>query len=290
MRRNGDRPLVMGVLNVTPDSFSDGGRFAVLDAALAQARRMIDAGADLIDIGGESTRPGATPVEEDVELERVLPVIAAIRQIGDIPLSIDTLKPAVARAAVRAGAAMWNDVSGLTASPDSLPTAAALGCPVVVMHMKGRPATMQDDPRYDDPVREVFSDLEARANAAIAAGVAPDKIWLDPGIGFGKRLEHNLALMAALDRLKVLGFPVLLGVSRKRTVMAIDPTAVDPRDRLGGSLAMALFGAAKGVDAIRVHDVRETVQALKVWAALGRGEGVCKLPFNSAPASVEGHG
>jgi len=261
----------MGVLNATPDSFSDGGRFAVLEAALAQARRMIEAGADLIDIGGESTRPGAAPVAEAVELDRVLPVIAAIREISDIPLSIDTLKPAVARAAVQAGAWMWNDVSGLTASPDSLATAAELRCPVVIMHMQGKPATMQDDPRYDDPVREVVSDLEARATAAIAAGVARDKIWLDPGIGFGKRLEHNLALMAALDQLAALGFPVLLGVSRKRTVMAIDPTAVDPRDRLGGSLAMALFGAAKGVDAIRVHDVRETVQALKVWAALGAG-------------------
>jgi dihydropteroate synthase len=262
----------MGVLNVTPDSFSDGGRFAGVDSALAQARRLIEAGADLIDIGGESTRPGATPVAQDVELDRVLPVIAAIREISDIALSIDTLKPAVARAAVQAGVVMWNDISGLTASPDSLATAVDLGCQVVIMHMQGKPATMQDDPRYDDPVREVFSDLEARANAAMAAGVAQDKIWLDPGIGFGKRLEHNLALMAALDRLKALGFPVLLGVSRKRTVMAIDPTAVDPLDRLGGSLAMALFGAAKGVDAIRVHDVRETVQALKVWAALGDRE------------------
>jgi len=266
-----NRPLVMGVLNVTPDSFSDGGRFAGVEAALAQARRMIEAGADLIDIGGESTRPGATPVPEDVELDRVLPVIAAIREISEIPLSIDTLKPAVARAAVQAGAWMWNDVSGLTAAPDSLSTAAELGCPVVIMHMKGRPATMQDDPRYDDPVAEVFNDLEARATAAMAAGVARDQIWLDPGIGFGKRLDHNLALMAALDRLAALGFPVLLGVSRKRTVMAIDTTAVDPKDRLGGSLAMALFGAAKGVAAIRVHDVRETVQALKVWAALVEG-------------------
>jgi dihydropteroate synthase len=261
----------MGVLNVTPDSFSDGGRFAGVDAALAQARRLIAAGADLIDIGGESTRPGAAPVADAIELDRVLPVITAIRQISDIPLSIDTLKPAVARAAIAAGAWMWNDVSGLTASPDSLATAVELGCPVVIMHMQGRPATMQDDPRYDDPVAEVFGELEARASAAMAAGVARENIWLDPGIGFGKRLEHNLALMAALDRLAGLGFGVLLGVSRKRTVMAIDPTAVDPNDRLGGSLAMALFGAAKGVTAIRVHDVRETVQALKVWAALGRG-------------------
>jgi dihydropteroate synthase len=272
MRKHRGRPLVMGVLNVTPDSFSDGGRFADVEAAVAQAQRMIQAGADLIDIGGESTRPGSAPVALDVELDRVLPVIAAIREISDIPLSIDTLKPAVARAAVRAGAWMWNDVSGLTESPESLATAAKLGCDVVIMHMKGRPATMQDDPRYDDPVREVISELESRAQAAMAAGVAQTKIWLDPGIGFGKRLEHNLALMAALDRLAALGFPVLLGVSRKRTVMAIDPTAVDPNDRLGGSLAMALFGAAKGAAAIRVHDVRETVQALKVWAALDHVE------------------
>jgi dihydropteroate synthase len=263
-----DRPLVMGVLNVTPDSFSDGGRFATVDAALAQARRMIAAGADLLDIGGESTRPGAQPVAQGVELDRVLPVIAAIREISDIPLSIDTLKPAVARAAVQAGAAMWNDVSGLTASADSLQTAADLGCAVVIMHMQGTPATMQDAPRYDDAVADVLAHLAARAQAAILAGVARDKIWLDPGIGFGKRLEHNLALMAALDRLGAFGFPVLLGVSRKRTIMAIDPTAHDPNDRLGGSLAMALCGAAKGVTALRVHDVRETVQALKVWRAL----------------------
>ena len=266
-----DRPLVMGVLNVTPDSFSDGGQFAGVNAALAQARRLIASGVDMLDVGGESTRPGATPVDEAIELDRVLPVIAAIREISDIPLSIDTLKPAVARAAIGAGARMWNDISGLTASTESLATAADLACPVVIMHMKGRPATMQDDPRYDDPVLEVFSELQARAEAAMAAGVLRANIWLDPGIGFGKRLEHNLALMAALDRLAAVGFPVLLGVSRKRTVMAIDPSAVDPRDRLGGSLAMALFGADKGVAAIRVHDVRETVQALKVWGALRRG-------------------
>jgi dihydropteroate synthase len=261
----------MGVLNVTPDSFSDGGQFAGVEAAVAQARRIIQAGADMIDIGGESTRPGAMPVAEAIELERVLPVIAAIRQISDIPLSIDTLKPAVARAAIGAGAQMWNDISGLSASSQSLAAAAEIGCPVVIMHMQGRPATMQDDPRYDDPVQEVVSYLAARAAAARAAGVAECNIWLDPGIGFGKRLEHNLALMAALDQLAALGFPVLLGVSRKRTIMAIDPTADDPNDRLGGSLAMALYGAAKGVTAIRVHDVRETVQALKVWAALPRG-------------------
>jgi dihydropteroate synthase len=258
----------MGVLNVTPDSFSDGGRFGEVDAAVAHARALIAAGAHMLDIGGESTRPGAEPVPEDVELARVLPVIDAIRRFSDIPISIDTMKPAVARVAVAAGAVMWNDITALSGAPDSLDVAAALGCQVALMHMKGVPATMQQDPRYGDAVSEVLEALQARADAAMSAGVAREKIWLDPGIGFGKRLEHNLALLAHLDQLKALGFRVLLGVSRKRTVAYIDPTAVDPNDRLGGSLAMALQGAAKGVDCLRVHDVRETVQALKVWAAI----------------------
>jgi dihydropteroate synthase len=258
----------MGVLNVTPDSFSDGGRFGEVELAVAHAKALIAAGADMLDIGGESTRPGAEPVELDVELARVLPVISAIRRFSDISISIDTMKPQVARRSIAAGASMWNDITALQAGPYSLETAAELACDVVLMHMKGVPATMQQDPRYGHAVSEVLEALQARADAAMAAGVAKDRIWLDPGIGFGKRLEHNLALLAHLDRLKALGFPVLLGVSRKRTVAYIDPTAVDPNDRLGGSLAMALQGAAKGVDCLRVHDVRETVQALKVWAAI----------------------
>jgi dihydropteroate synthase len=264
-------PLVMGVLNVTPDSFSDGGRFAGVEAAMAQARRLMADGADLLDIGGESTRPGAAPVSLQTELDRVLPVIEAIRAFSDIPLSIDTLKPEVARAALARGADVWNDISGLTAAPDSLATAAELACPIVIMHMQGKPATMQDAPHYEDAVGEISAYLAARAAAAMAAGVAKSAIWLDPGIGFGKTLAHNLALMNGLGRLSALGFPLLLGVSRKRTVMAIDPTAKDPNDRLGGSLALALHGAAQGVAALRVHDVRETVQALKVWAALKGG-------------------
>ncbi len=261
----------MGVLNVTPDSFSDGGRFAGVEAAMAQARRLMADGADLLDIGGESTRPGAAPVSLQTELDRVLPVIEAIRAFSDIPLSIDTLKPEVARAALARGADVWNDISGLTAAPDSLATAAELACPIVIMHMQGKPATMQDAPHYEDAVGEISAYLAARAAAAMAAGVAKSAIWLDPGIGFGKTLAHNLALMNGLGRLSALGFPLLLGVSRKRTVMAIDPTAKDPNDRLGGSLALALHGAAQGVAALRVHDVRETVQALKVWAALKGG-------------------
>ena len=229
---------------------------------------MVAAGANLLDIGGESTRPGALPVDEQLELDRVLPVVEAVRAALDVPLSIDTRKPGVARAAVAAGAGMWNDITALTGAPDSPQTAAALAVPVVLMHMKGAPETMQDDPRNGAALAEVGAELEGRAEAAMAAGVAREHIWLDPGIGFGKRLEHNLALLRRLDRLVTSGFPVLLGVSRKRTVQAIDASASDPLDRLGGSLAMALHGAMAGVAMLRVHDVRETVQALKVQAAI----------------------
>ena len=259
----------MGVINVTPDSFSDGGRFVNVEAAVSHARRLIADGADILDIGGESTRPGASPVSEADEIARVVPLIEALRDEGSVSLSIDTMKPLVARAAIAAGASIWNDVTALTWSPDSLATAADLGCEVVLMHMQGEPRTMQQAPRYDDVVAEVCAWLAARADAAIAAGVAPDRIWLDPGIGFGKTLKHNLALLAHLDRLVALGFPVLLGASRKSFMAKIDPLANDAGDRLGGSLAIALAGARAGVAAVRVHDVRETAQALKVQEAIG---------------------
>jgi len=264
-------PLVMGVVNVTPDSFSDGGRHLALEDALAQARRLIAQGADILDIGGESTRPGAEPVAEAEELARVVPLITAIRSESAIPISIDTMKPAVARAAVAAGATMWNDVAALRFTPDAPDVAADLGCQVVLMHMLGEPRSMQTAPRYDDVAGEVEAFLLARAEAAMAAGVAREKIWLDPGVGFGKTLEHNLALLRALPRLVALGFPVLLGASRKRFIAAIDRTANDPADRLGGSLAVALEGARAGVAAIRVHDVAETRQALAVQAAVAGG-------------------
>ena len=189
-------PLVMGIVNVTPDSFSDGGLHATRDGALAHALRLIEQGADVLDIGGESTRPGSDPVGEDEEIARTLPLIAAVRARWDGVLSIDTMKPGVARAAVQAGATMWNDVTALSHAPDSLATAAELGCEVVLMHMKGAPKTMQDDPRYDDVVGEVVGHLAARAEAAMQAGVARDRIWLDPGIGFAKTTDHNLALTA----------------------------------------------------------------------------------------------
>jgi dihydropteroate synthase len=261
-------PRVMGIVNVTPDSFSDGGRWNGVEAAVDQAMRLVGEGADILDIGGESTRPGAEPVSIDEEIARTAPVIAAIRARWAGDISIDTMKPEVARAAVAAGATMWNDVAGLNFSPDSLATAAELGCDVVLMHMKGEPRTMQAAPEYDDVVAEVVGWLSDRAEAAMAAGVARHKIWLDPGIGFGKTLEHNLALTARLDRLVDLGFPVLYAASRKRTIAVIDPTASDPGDRLGGSLALALEGARRGARMVRVHDVRETVQALKVQAAV----------------------
>jgi dihydropteroate synthase len=258
----------MGVLNATPDSFSDGGRFRALDDALARADRLIADGADILDIGGESTRPGAAPVDESEELARVIPLIEALRARATTPLSIDTRKPAVARAAVAAGATIWNDVSALTFAPNGPATAAALGCEIVLMHMQGQPATMQRAPRYDDVVLEVTAFLADRARAALAAGVARDRIWLDPGIGFGKTLAHNMALIAGLDRLIALGFPVALGASRKGMIRAIDPAATNPGERLGGSLAIALAGARAGVAMLRVHDVRETVQALKVATAI----------------------
>jgi dihydropteroate synthase len=262
---------VWGVINVTPDSFSDGGRFADLDAALVQARRLIAEGADILDVGGESTRPGAQAVAAAQEIDRVAPLIQAIRAESAIPISIDTMKPDVARAAVAAGATIWNDVTALRHAPDSLATAAELGCEVVLMHMRGEPGTMQAEARYGDVVAEVAEFLAARAQAAMAAGVARERIWLDPGIGFGKHmLDHNLPLLAGLDRIVALGFPVLLGVSRKSFISAVDEGGRTADQRLGGSIAAALAGAAAGVAAVRVHDVRETLQALRVWRAIAQ--------------------
>lgn len=253
-------------MNATPDSFSDGGRYASADAAVAHGMKLLGQGAAVLDVGGESTRPGAQPVGEAEELRRILPVVERLAGAG-ATVSIDTTKPAVARRAVAAGAATWNDISAL-AAPGAAETAADLGCGVVLMHMQGSPLTMQRDPRYADVVAEVDAFLIDRADAAMRAGVRREVIRLDPGIGFGKTLDHNLALLRALPRLAGHGFPLLVGVSRKRSVQAVDPTATDPRDRLGGSIAFALWAVANGASAVRVHDVRETVQALAVHAAL----------------------
>ena len=260
----------MGVVNVTPDSFSDGGRFLDGAAAVAHARRLIADGADILDVGGESTRPGAEPVDAPAELARVLPVIGAVRAESAVPISVDTTKPEVARAAVAAGATIWNDVTALRGSPDSAAVAAELGCAVILMHMRGEPRTMQENPQYEDVVTDVRDFLVERTEAAMAAGVARDRISLDPGIGFGKTLAHNLALLRALPELVALGFPVTLGVSRKRFIAAIDRSAASAGDRLGGSLSAALLGAEAGAAVLRVHDVRETVQALAVRTAVLR--------------------
>lgn len=265
-----DRPRVMGIVNATPDSFSDGGRYLDPGAALAHARRLIAEGAEILDLGAESTRPGAEPVAAEVEIGRLIPLIEVLRAESGAPLSIDTMKPQVARAAVAAGATIWNDVTALRHAPDSLDVAAELGCQVVLMHMQGEPRTMQAAPEYEDVVAEVADFLAQRAEAAMAAGVARERIWLDPGVGFGKHmLRHNLPLLAGLERIVGLGFPVLLGASRKSFIGALDNQA--PADqRLGGSIAAALAGASAGVAAVRVHDVRETVQALKVWTAIAQ--------------------
>ena len=258
----------MGIVNATPDSFSDGGRFLAPDAALAQARRLVAEGADIVDIGAESTRPGAAPIPADAEIARLVPLVEALRAESPVAISVDTMKPGVARAAMAAGATIWNDVTALRHAPDSLAVAAELGCDVVLMHMRGAPATMQAEPQYDDVVAEVTAFLAERAAAATAAGIARERIWLDPGIGFGKHMvRHNLPLLAGLDRIVALGFPVLLGASRKSFIGALDGGAKADQ-RLGGSIAAALAGAAAGVAAVRVHDVRETVQALNVWAAI----------------------
>ena len=260
---------VMGVVNMTPDSFSDAGQFDSPEAALAHALWLAAQGADILDIGGESTRPGAAPVSEAEELDRVIPLIRALRAQSDLPISVDTMKPAVARAAVEAGATIWNDVTALRHAPESLAVCAELGCEVVLMHMQGEPGTMQSDPQYGDVAAEVADFLARRADAAIAAGVVADRIWLDPGIGFGKHAtRHNLPLLKQLDRIVALGFPVLLGVSRKSFIGAVSGGPIPAGERLGGSIAAALAGAQAGVAAVRVHDVRETVQALAVWRAI----------------------
>lgn len=261
------RPLVMGVINATPDSFSDGGHFAHPEAAVMQARKLMAQGADILDIGGESTRPGAELVDIQEELSRVLPILEAIRRECSIAISIDTRKPDVARAAVAAGADCWNDVSALTFAPDSLATAVSLDVPVVLMHAQGDPKTMQQDPQYRDVTGDVLNFLVGRIGQAVQAGLKLSNIIVDPGIGFGKTLEHNLTLLRDLPRFVALGRPVLIGASRKRFIAVLDQGA-EVGERLGGSVAAALFAAQHGAQILRVHDVAETRQALTVQKAL----------------------
>nr|AIF06080.1 dihydropteroate synthase (folP) [uncultured marine group II/III euryarchaeote KM3_18_H05]AIF17279.1 dihydropteroate synthase (folP) [uncultured marine group II/III euryarchaeote KM3_76_H07]AIF18420.1 dihydropteroate synthase (folP) [uncultured marine group II/III euryarchaeote KM3_82_E01] len=256
---------VMGILNVTPDSFYDGGRYDATEAAIVRGRVMAAHGADIIDVGGESTRPGAPAVPEAEERERVVPVIAALAAELEIPVSIDSRKPAVARAAVAAGAALINDVGGLR-DPEMVAAVAELGVPTVVMHMRGTPETMQREPNYDDVVGDVKAWLAERVAAAEAAGISRELLIVDPGIGFGKTLDHSLALMARLDEFRAIAGGVLLGASRKSWLAALSGAA--PEQRLPGSLAAATAGALAGADIVRVHDVAATRQAIDVANAL----------------------
>jgi len=258
----------MGIVNVTPDSFSDGGLCASRDAALAHARRLVAEGADVIDVGGESTRPGSLAVDAPTERARVVPVIEALRAETDLPISVDTTKAEVAAAALAVGADMVNDVSAGRFDDAMLPLVAKRGAAIVLMHMQGVPATMQDAPTYGDVVAEVAAFLAARAAAARAAGVAAEHIWIDPGIGFGKRPEHNLALLAGLERLVGLGYPVVVGASRKGFLGTVSGTAVG--ERLAPSLAAAVMAVAAGARAVRVHDVAPTRAALAVADAVAR--------------------
>lgn len=259
-----DRPLTMGVLNVTPNSFSDGGRFLDVAQAISHGLKMRDDGVDLVDLGGESTRPGAAPVEAAEELRRILPVLEALVREG-VAVSVDTMKPEIMRAAIDAGCALVNDVNAFRA-PGAIDAVAGAQVGLIAMHMKGTPADMQKDPRYDDVVAEVSSYLAARAAALEAAGVEPHRIALDPGFGFGKTVAHNKALFRALPALAGTGYPIVAGLSRKK--MLGDFTGRSATDRTAASVAAALLAAQNGASLLRVHDVRETVDALKVWMEL----------------------
>jgi len=261
------RPLVMGVLNMTPDSFSDGGQFAALDGAISHAERMLADGVDIIDIGGESTRPGASPLSVEEELRRIMPVIYALRDCGK-PLSVDTRRPLVMREALAAGADMINDIEGFR-DPDSLAAVSDSDCALCIMHMKGDPQTMQHAPHYDDLFAEVSDFLRERAAEAERAGIRRQRLCVDPGYGFGKTVDHNLKLLAWQAELQqAIGLPLLAGLSRKSTIGHITGKPVE--QRLAGSIGGALVAAMNGARIVRVHDVAETVDALKVWDAARR--------------------
>jgi dihydropteroate synthase len=257
--------LVMGILNLTPDSFSDGGLFLKPAAALQQARQLVAEGADYLDIGGESSRPGAAAVSVQEELDRVMPVIEAVRAQLEVKISLDTVKPEVMRAGLAAGVDMINDINALRAE-DALACVAASHAEVCLMHMQGTPRTMQQAPHYDDVVGEVKAFLAARLHACVDAGISAERVWLDPGFGFGKTVAHNLRLLAQLQEFQTLGCPLLVGVSRKSLIGAVLDKAVG--ERLYGSLALAVLAASKGARMVRSHDVRATVEALTMTAAV----------------------
>jgi len=265
-----DRPRVVGVINVTPDSFSDGGQFADVDAAVAHGVRMAEEGADMLDVGGESTRPGAADVYVEDELKRVIPVIEQLIARTSLPIAIDTSKPEVMRAAVAAGAGMINDIYALRRE-GAMDAVAELRVPVCLMHMQGEPRSMQDDPRYDDVVGEVHRFLTDRLFACELAGIERHKVMVDPGFGFGKTLEHNLALLRKLERFADLGSGVYVGLSRKSMIGSLTGRQA-PVDRAAGSVAAALIAVQRGARMVRVHDVAPTVDALKVWHAVHAGD------------------
>jgi dihydropteroate synthase len=256
---------LMGVVNVTPDSFSDGGLYLDPEAAIAHGRELAGSGAGILDVGGESTRPGADPVDAEEELRRVVPVIRGLRNAG-CELSVDTSKAPVAAAALEAGATLVNDVTALRGDPEMAALCADRGATVVLMHMLGEPRTMQDDPRYDDVVAEVKAFLAERLEAAVAAGIAEEDVWLDPGIGFGKTAAHNMELLRRLGELRELGRPLVIGTSRKSFIGKVDGSG--PGERLGGTIASSVLAAAEGAEVLRVHDVAEVGQALAVTAAI----------------------
>lgn len=264
-RLNLNRPHVMGIVNVTPDSFSDGGKFASSELAIHHALQLISEGADILDIGGESTRPGAIPVSLDEELSRVIPVIEALSKIATVPISIDTYKPEVMRQAIAAGVDIVNDVRALQ-EPGALEIVAASKAGVCLMHMQGNPQTMQIDPQYDNVVEEVKQFLLERLHAAEHAGISQERILLDPGFGFGKRTVHNIALIQNLEKLAAIGQPLLVGLSRKSVLGAI--VGGDEHQRLHAGLAASVISAMKGAKILRVHDVKATVDALKVVSAV----------------------
>lgn len=265
-----DRPRIMGIVNVTPDSFSDGGWHNQADAAVRHGLRLAEEGADILDIGGESTRPGSDAVPIEEELRRVIAVIEGLRAKTDKLISIDTRKAEVMRRAAAAGADILNDVSALTHDPDALEVAAESGLPVMLMHAQGDPKTMNDNPQYSDVVLDVFDFLEGRIRACEAAGIPKSRIVADPGIGFGKHLHHNVAVLNAMSLYHGLGVPVLLGASRKKLIGQIS-NVEDPARRVPGSIAAALNSIAQGVQIVRVHDVAETRQAVAVWEAVQAG-------------------
>lgn len=267
-RKLGPRPVLMGIVNVTPDSFSDGGEAFSPERAAERAFRLLDEGAHIIDVGGESTRPGADPVSAEEEIRRVVPAIKAILSgRPEAVISVDTYRARTAEAALDAGALMVNDITALRGDPRMAPLVAGAGCGVVLMHMRGTPKTMQRDPRYGDVVEEVRGFLAGRAEAAVSAGVDPRRIMLDPGIGFGKTVEHNLKLLGSLDAIAGLGFPVLVGTSRKGFIGRITG-AEAPRDRVFGTVATSVIAYGRGAFAFRVHDVRANREALEVAAAV----------------------